>query len=179
MSILPGTKRGFPFGQNRVSWCTRCNGRRCKEDVVFICDNSGHVKGYIIDSELLSETGFKEYSGYNKRRKDSPPTDGIYKRPLDVKRLLSRDPASVKTVAFSDDVLNRVLVGVEACDDFVKGVREAPYDKLPECLESMNLNRKAEEVLSGKTNVTGIKLVKGSEQTNYRSPGSNPLTRGY
>ena len=179
MSILPGIKRVFHFGQGGVSWCTRCNGLRCKEDVGFLCDKSGNVKGYIIDSERLSETDFKEYSGYNKRTKDSPPRDGIYKRPLDVKKLLSRNPINVNPVQFSNDVLKLILVGVEGCDDFVKGVREVPYDKLPECLEAMDLNSKAAEVLSGKKSVTGIKLVKESGQTNYRSPGSNPLTRGY
>ena len=179
MTNLPGIKRGFQFGQGGVSWCTRCNGLRCKEDVGFLCDKSGNVKGYIIDSERLSETAFKEYPGYNKRTKDSPPSDGIYKRPLDVKILLSRHPANVKTVAFSNDVLTLLLVGVEGCDDFVKGVREVPYDTLPECLEPNNLNRKAEEVLKGERSVTEIELVKGSGQTNYRDLCSNPLTRGY
>ena len=96
MTSLPKIRRGFHFGQGGVSWCTRCNGLRCKEDVGFLCDKSGNVKGYIIDSERLKEIGYKEYSGGNKRMKEFPPRDGIYKRPLDVKKLLSRNSAKVK-----------------------------------------------------------------------------------
>ena len=179
MTSLPKIRRGFHFGQGGVSWCTRCNGLRCKEDVGFLCDKSGNVKGYIIDSERLSETAFKEYSGYNKRTKDSPPSDGIYKRPLDVKKLLSRNPVYVNTVQFSDDVLKLLLVGVEGCDDFVKGFREVHNANHSNGMDSMNLNRKAAEVLSGKASVTDIKLVKSSGQKNYRNLNSNPLTRGY
>ena len=179
MTNLPKIRRGFHFGQGGVSWCTRCNGLRCKEDVGFLCDKSGNVKGYIIDSERLREIDFKEYSGYNKRTKDFPPRDGIYKRPLDVKQLLSRNPISVNTVEFSNDVLKLLLVGVEGCDDFVKGLRNVPGETFSKGLESMNLNRKAAEVLSGKTSAADIKLVKGSGETNYRDTVSNPLTRGY
>ncbi len=179
MTGLPGIKRGFHFGQGGVSWCTRCNGRRCKEDVGFLNDKWGNVKGYVIDSERLKEIDFKEYSGGNKRMKEFPPSDGIYKRPLDVKKLLSRNPTNVKTVKFSNDVLKLLLVGVEGCDDFVKGVREVHNDTLPKGLDSMNLNRKAAEVLNGKSSVTDIKLVKSSGQTNCRHINSNPLTRGY
>ena len=176
MTNLPKIRRGFHFGQGGVSWCTRCNGLRCKEDVGFLCDKSGNVKGYIIDAERLIETGFKEYSGYNKRTKDFPPRDGIYKRPLDVKKLLSRKPINVNHVQFSNDVLKLLLVGVEGCDDFVKGVRKVHNEN---GMDSMNLNRKAAEVLSGKVSVTDIKLVKPAGETNYRNIGSNPLTRGY
>jgi hypothetical protein len=179
MTGLPGVKIGFHFGQGGVSWCTKCNGLRCNEDVGFLCDKSGTVNGYIIDAERLSETDFEKYSGENKRVKDFPPRDGIYKRPLDVKILLSRHPAKIKTVNFSNDVLKLLLVGVEGCEDFVKGVRKVPYEKDSYGMDSMNLNRKAADVLSGKTSVTGIKQVKGSGQTNYRNLYSNPLTRGY
>jgi len=179
MTNLPKIRRGFHFGQGGVSWCTRCNGFRCKEDVGFLCDRSGNVKGYIIDSSRLRETDGKEYSGENKRMKEFPPRDGIYKRPLDVKKLLSRNPVYVNTVQFSDDVLKLLLVGVEGCDDFVKGVRKVPCETFSKDLESMDLNGKAAEVLTGKTSAADIKLVKGSGYANYRTPGSNPLSRGY
>ena len=179
MSILPGIKRGFHFGQGGVNWCTKCNGFKCEEDVGFLIDDRGNVKGYIIDSDRLRETDFKEYPGENKRMKDSPPSDGIYKRPLDVKKLLSRNPINVNTVRFSNDVLKLLLVGVEGCDDFVKGARNVPCEKFSKGLESINLNRKAAEVLSDQKRVEGLKLVKGSEQANYRNLATNPLTRGY
>jgi hypothetical protein len=179
MSSLPGIKRVFHFGQGGITWCTKCNRLRCKEDVGFLSDKWGRVKGYIIDPERLIETGGKEYSGENKRIQDSPPSDGIFKRPLDVKQLLSREPFNVNTVTFSNDVLKLVLVGAEGCDNFLKGVRSVPCEKSNKSRRPIDLNRKAAEVLNGKTSVTDMKLVKVSEQANYRHPRTNPLSRGY
>jgi hypothetical protein len=141
MSSYIGVKRRFRYGQHSDSWCTKCNGLRCEEDVGFLIDDRGNVQGYIIDSEKLREATSNKYPGENKRMKDSPPSDGIYKRPFDVKKYLSGNPFSVKKIRFSNDVLKLLLVGVEGCDGFVKGVRNVPCMRNVPC-EKCSLHEK-------------------------------------
>lgn len=179
MNNMSGVKRAFPFTQVSASWCTKCSGLKCDEDVGFLQDRMGNVQGYIIDSEKLRNAIYTEYKGKNRRKNNVTPYDRIYKRPSDVKELVSRNPRRVNNVKFSNDVLNRILVGVEGCDDFIKGSRDVPCERVSEDAKSMNLDKKAAEVLSGTTEVIDIKLVRGYEKLNYRLPNSNPLTRGY
>jgi hypothetical protein len=176
MSHLPGIKREFPFGVACDSWCTSCSGIRCKEDVGFLFDQKGKVQGYIIDSQKLREAAskLKLYPAENRRLKNFAPHDGIYKRPLDVKNLISKNPSYVNTVRFSDDILKHLLVGVEGCDDFIRGKRD--ISKRKGCI---NLNMKATEVLTGERNVEGIEVVESSGEVYHKNPGTNPLTRGY
>jgi hypothetical protein len=162
MDNLPGLKRGFYFGQGGMSWCTRCNGSKCKKDVGFVRDVSGSVQGYMIDSGKLKEADSKRFTGENRRKNDFPPHDGIHKRTADVEQLLSRSPACVNTIRFSNDLLHLLLIGVEGCDDFVKGERKASSREFPMDRKAFNLNGKAAEVLSGTRRIQGIKVVKRS-----------------
>lgn len=125
MKSSAAIRKVFLFGQSRSSWCTGCNGARCGEDVRFLNDGRGSVQGYVIDAEKLGEAAARIYPGENRRVRNSSPTDGIYKRPLDIKKLLSRDPDSINTVRFSSDLLANLLVGVEGCDNFTRGPRRS------------------------------------------------------
>jgi len=178
MSFYSGIKRGFCYGEGSDSWCTKCSGLRCKEKVGYIFDQKGNVQGYIIDYMRLKEIISKKYPEYNRRLKDFPPSDGIYKRPLDFIQLISKNPAKVNTVRFSKDLLRLLLVGVEGCDDFTRGRRVVSHENNIKRKGVIDLNIKSSEVLSGKRDVKDIKHVKGPEVLNYKVPSANPLTRG-
>jgi cell division protein FtsN len=124
-------KRAFHFGQSGSSWCTRCTGSSCEEDVGFLYDDTGQVHGYVIDSEKINEAALRPYAGENRRLRDSPPSDGIYKRPGDLKKLISRRPDNINAVRFSRDLLTSLLSGVEGCDNFSSGTRRFGHLKLP------------------------------------------------
>ena len=179
MSFYSGIKRGFCYGEGSDSWCTKCSGLRCKEKVGYIFDQKGNVQGYIIDYMRLKEIISKKYPEYNRRLKDFPPSDGIYKRPLDFIQLISKNPAKVNTVRFSKDLIRLLLIGVEGCDDFVRGIRDYSHKNIIKRRRVIDLNMESTEVLSGKRKVEDIKQIKSHEADYYKRPGTNPLTRGY
>ena len=179
MSLLPGIRRGFRFDEGSDSWCTKCSGIRCKEKVGYLFDQKGNVQGYIIDYKILREITSRKYSEYNRRLNDSPPTDGIYKRPSDFIQLISKNPRKVNTVRFSKDLIRHLLIGVEGCDDFVRGIRDYSHKNIIKRRGVIDLNMESTEVLSGKRKVEDIKQIKSDEADYYKRPGTNPLTRGY
>jgi cell division septation protein DedD len=161
-------KRAFHFGQSGSSWCTRCAGSRCEEDVGFLCVDGGQVQGYVIDFEKINEVVSRAYAGENRRLRDTSPSDGIYKRPKDIKKLISRQPDNINTVRFSRDLLTTLLVGVEGCDNFTSGKRRIHHRKFPQ-VGMFSTNTDSEE-LPGMSQEESSKQKKNAEGRE-REPG--------